>query len=368
MSDVHIRKIPDYIKPYFNEMSQFQHYYEYEKNVRDRRNIEDRFICLKGFSSTTPVINSAAFGRECLGGGFYFRYKGHGIAVDPGIGFISLMHRNHIFISDIDTVIVTHSHLDHNCDVRGLSALNYDYNKNRKKQQKFFGSFFDCNMVEDHKIVWYMDEETVESTEDILKDDSVHKLSECCDNKWMELSKDIKLCSIRTQHVKGGDHAYSNKTYAIKLSFASGLEQCEWGYTSDTRFFEELGQFFQNIQVLLFNISDIYPSDIEGRKPKNQHLGFDGSLKLLGKAMPQIAVSSEFCCTNGDYRYEITKALREASRVKVLLSDPGLMMDIKGGFIKCSLCGKDVPVDSIWIARPEKEFGNAQYICPNCLF
>ena len=79
MSYERIRNVPDYIKPYFNEVSQFQHYYEYAKSVKNRRNIEEKFVCLKGFSSTTPVINSAAFGRECLGGGFYFRCGGHGI-------------------------------------------------------------------------------------------------------------------------------------------------------------------------------------------------------------------------------------------------------------------------------------------------
>lgn len=66
-----------------------------------------------------------------MGGGFYFRYKGHGVAVDPGIGFTLLMHRNNIFIDDIDSVIVAHSHLDHNSDVGILSALKYDYNRNR---------------------------------------------------------------------------------------------------------------------------------------------------------------------------------------------------------------------------------------------
>lgn len=169
MSYKQVRDVPEYIKPYFDEASQFQHYYEYEKSNRLRRDIEDKFICLKGFSSSTPVINSAAFGRECLGGGFYFRYKGFGIAVDPGIGFTSLMHRNNIFIDDIDTVIVTHSHLDHNCDVGVLSALKYDYNRNKSREREFFEEFFDCNKDKPHRITWYMDEETIKSTQLILK-------------------------------------------------------------------------------------------------------------------------------------------------------------------------------------------------------
>lgn len=362
MSYEPIRDVPEYIKPYFDEASQFQHYYEYEKSIRFRRDIDDRFICLKGFSSSTPVINSATFGRECLGGGFYFRYKGHGIAVDPGIGFTSLMHRNNIFIDDIDTVIVTHSHLDHNCDVGVFSALKYDYNRNKTRERSFFESFFDCSIAKPHRITWYMDEETIKSTQSILKDDVVHPLSECCDGNSILLSESIKLFAIKTKHVKGSD-----KTYGIKLCFDSDTATHEWGYTSDTCFFEELGQFFRNVSILIFNISDIYLSDVEGRKPKHSHLGFDGSINLLEKAMPRTALASEFCCTNGDYRHEIVKALRKFSNVHVFPSDPGLTMDIEGNFIKCSLCGKNTLVDRIQTAHPEKEFGSIQYICPDCL-
>jgi len=362
MSNKQVRDVPVYIKPYFDEISQFQHYYEYEKNIKLRRDIDDRFICLKGFSSSTPVINSAIFGKECLGGGFYFRYKGHGIAVDPGIGFVSLMHRYNIFIDDIDTVIVTHSHLDHNCDVGVLSALKYDYNKNKSREWDFFKNFFDCSIAEPHRITWYMDEETIQSTKSILQDDDVHALSECSNGNLISLNDNIELYAIRTQHISG-----SNKTYGIKLCFKSGEARHEWGYTSDTCFFEEIGQFFQNISILIFNISDIYISDVEGRKAKHSHLGFDGSIKLLEKAMPQVALASEFCCTNGDYRYEIVKALRKFSNVNVFPSDPGLTMDIEGNLIKCSFCGKNAPAGCTRTVHPEKEFGSIHYICPDCL-
>lgn len=362
MCDKETRNIPDYIKPYFDEASQFQHYYEYENSIKLGRDIDDCFICLKGFSSSTPIINSAAFGRECLGGGFYFRFKGYGIAIDPGIGFTSLMHRNGIFIDDIDTVIVTHSHLDHNSDVGVLSALNYDYNKSKSKEREFFEEFFKCNAMVDHKIKWYMDEETIQSTKSILKDDEVHALSECCDGNRIKLNEGIELQGIRTEHVKDSD-----KTYGVKLSFVSEKSIYQWGYTSDTKFFKELGEFFRDVTVLLFNISDIYPSDVEGRKTKARHLGFDGSVNLLKDSMAQIALASEFCCTNGDYRHEIVKALREYSNIKVLPVDPGMTMNIAGDYMKCSLCGNSVAVASARIAHPKEEYGMIQYICQECL-
>lgn len=362
MMDKQIRNAPDYIQPYFGELSQYQRYYEYEKSIRLRRDIDDKFICLKGFSSSTPIINSATFGRECLGGGFYFRFGGHGIAIDPGIGFTSLMHRNGVFIDDIDTVIVTHPHLDHNCDVNVLSALKHDYNKNRNKGRSFLDKFFECTRDEPHKIAWYMDEETIAATQSVLKDDEIHALSECCDGKVVKLGENIGLRAVKTKHIKDND-----RTYGIKLCFNSGTGKRIWGYTSDTCFFDGLGQFFLDSSILVFNISDIYLSDVEGRKNKHSHLGFDGSLKLLQSVMPRVALASEFCCTNGDYRYEIVKALREYSDVLVFPSDPGLVMNVEDSFVRCSLCGKDVLAEQIRILRPDKEYGTIRYICSDCL-
>ena len=38
------------------------------------------------------------------------------------------MHKNGIYINDIDIVIITHDHLDHNADAKVISSLLYDLN------------------------------------------------------------------------------------------------------------------------------------------------------------------------------------------------------------------------------------------------
>ena len=59
--------------------------------------------------------------------------------------------------------------------------------------------------------------------------------------------------------------------------------------------------------ILIFHISDIYEKDVRGTKQKNSHLGYDGSLHLLkgGDQQFRIAIASEFCCNNGDYRMKV---------------------------------------------------------------
>lgn len=356
-------EIPEYIKPYFCGAPHLRRYQEQERYSQFNRDIEERFICLKGFSSSTPMIHSAIYKKSHLGGGFYFRFAGHGIAVDPGIGFISLMHNHQIYISDIDTVIVTHSHVDHNNDVRLLSALHYEYQQGRAREQAFFKKFFTCGSDKPSRITWYMDEETIRSTKDILKDQTVIPLSTCCDTP-QTLATGITLNAVRTQHIKG-----SQETYGIKMHFKPEDESpgASWGYTSDTRYFEELAPFFQNLQVLIFNMSDAYRTDVENQTAQSGHLGFTGSEKLLKATNPKIALASEFRCTTGDYRFEIVKALQERSGSRILPANPGLSMSILDSRVQCSQCGRYVEIDQVQATHPQVAYKKIRYVCEKCL-
>lgn len=365
-----LKELPKYLRAYFEQESQFYYYSEYEKHKKEYRKLDDVFVCLKGFSSSTPLINPVVFNNNCIGGGLYFRYKGVGIVVDPGIGFVSLMHRNGIFIDDIDIVIVTHSHIDHNCDVATLSSLLYDYNKDKSRTSKFYRKFLLCGEPKEHVIEWFLDDTTLKQTEELLSCEYVHKLSELVKSiEWKNI-KEIDGITIGLQAVETDHEKNKKDTYGIKLKFEEDSNVYVWGYTSDTAYFDDLATFFEGCQVLLFNISDIYINDVREIKSKSGHLGFNGSVQLLKKACPQIALVTEFCCMNGDYRHEIVRALRERlgnSNIHILPADRGLKMSIGTKQIECTLCKTDCLVENISIARPKKEFENIHYICPDCL-
>ena len=113
------------LSDYFGNYSQFYYYLSSYKAVKEYRKIKNTLICLKGFSSTTPAIYSATLENACTGGGLYLDIDGYGIAIDPEIGFVDSMHQQGIFIHDINRVIVTHNHLDHNNDLAIISSLQY---------------------------------------------------------------------------------------------------------------------------------------------------------------------------------------------------------------------------------------------------
>ena len=96
------RALPMEMVDYFSNNSQLQYYISAYENVKQSRDINNSLLCLKGFSSSTPMINSAVFSKNtCVGGGFYLNVNGFGVVIDPGIGFVENIQREGIFIEDI---------------------------------------------------------------------------------------------------------------------------------------------------------------------------------------------------------------------------------------------------------------------------
>lgn len=363
-----ILSIPPYLRQYFSEDSQFYYYEEYKKHICSHRQIDNRFICLKGFSSSTPLVNSVAFDSNSMGGGFYFKFCGLGVVIDPGIGFTTLMHKHNIFIDDIDVVIVSHAHIDHNCDVAALSSLLYDFNKNKQRRTKVYSEFLGYPAFKNHTIDWFLDDATMNNNADILDSNHVHSLSELVSQSQFLFKSEtaaLSVASFRTQHIRG-----SSDSYGLKLSFSTSEGNAIWGYTSDTAYFEDLNDFLNGCDVLLLNISDIYVSDVVHSKPKGSHLGFTGCEKLVAAIHPKLALVSEFCCTNGDYRFEIVRALRERCHIVntlILPAEIGCKISILAESIECSLCQKNIPLSDIKVIHPQYEYEKIQYICPSCL-
>lgn len=357
------REITKELLPYFSEKTQYQYYDEYKKKIKSVRNIENKFICLKGLASSTPLIGSIAFGMEKLGGGFYFRFNGKGIVVDPGIGFVTLMHQNNIFIDDIDVVIVTHNHLDHNADVRAIASLLYDYNRNKSRAVEFFDDFFSVNKMK-HNIEWYLDDATYEMANSELDKGSYNKLSAFLPDTSYDILEGIKIRVFNTDHIKN-----CKNTYGLVLEFYEDNEVYKWGYTSDTKYFENLNQYLNGCDVCILNISDIYPKDIKGLVAKNSHLGFDGCINILKECTFNVALISEFCCMNGDYRHEIVKSMRKyvSQDVSIFAAEKGMSVSIDGKSMYCSRCGKDELFKDIKCVRPRNEFEELEYICHDCL-
>lgn len=357
------RPLPGELRNYFADNSQVYYYLSAYSNVKSYRNIKNSLVCLKGFSSTTPTIYSAAFsGNVCVGGGLYLNVNDFGIAIDPGISFVENMHRQGIFITDINAVIVTHNHLDHNKDLGTISALQHDLNRYCQSQVKFYKKYFDCANLQRHEISWWLDESTKKINESIVPCST--DLAECVE--WTQINDDISFVVIKTEHIKDG------KSYGIKLKVKINDKIIIIGYTSDTKCFRELIKFMEESDIIVFNISDIYENDVRGIKQKNGHLGYDGSIRLLKEERQkyQLAIASEFCCSNGDYRMRVVRKLQEQTVSKkhkhIIPGEVGLKVDLDTTNIYCSRCKRALPMGMMTVVAPKMDFGEIEYICNNC--
>ena len=124
---------------------------------------------LKGFSSSTPfLLNHSLNTNHYSGGGFYLNWDGFGIAVDPGYHFVQNLHQNGLNVLDIDAVIITHEHIDHNSDMRLLDDLHYNASK-VFRDDVWVWDEHSCSVSQEkvprHTIVWYMDEVTYSMAE-----------------------------------------------------------------------------------------------------------------------------------------------------------------------------------------------------------
>jgi len=77
---------------------------------------------LKRWNSYTPLVTNSK------GGGYFIRVNGKGIVIDPGFNFIENFKAGNYVLSDIDIVLVSHSHDDHTADLESIISLLHRYN------------------------------------------------------------------------------------------------------------------------------------------------------------------------------------------------------------------------------------------------
>jgi tetratricopeptide (TPR) repeat protein len=89
---------------------------------------------LREWNSFTPAVPDQH--EIDRGGGYYIRYKGQGLVIDPGYNFIENFHKVGGRLCDVGHIMVTHAHNDHTADFESLLSLLHQYNKEHKASPK----------------------------------------------------------------------------------------------------------------------------------------------------------------------------------------------------------------------------------------
>lgn len=365
--------------------------FKIRKHISNRRTMKDAYsmhleerdfrldkrsylMILKGFSSSTPFFYSALKGgfykSPIKGGGFFLKWRGYGLVIDPGINFMENMHQNGLSLKDINGIVVTHDHIDHNGDLMTIDDL--------------------ASQFERTDIELFADKRTFKSSlqYDSWKD-KIHMLDSIIKSGFtFGYKQDIKLEFMPTIHIaKERKYSRTEEEYENNVSFALKITLYEnenvvrmLGFTSDTRYFPELSDFFTDCDIIIANMSetneDDYRSDISDDYLKNNHLGYKGCRLLIEKCNENIKdtgkeplyIISEFWAGKGDVRRELMRSLRFHTHCEhIVPGDIGMLFFLDQSTFLCEYCGCEEEVEKLHLLREKEEYGRILMICENCL-
>ncbi len=318
---------------------------------------------------------------ERLGGGYFLVWKGHGIAIDPGVDFVTQLYRRGLSIADVDAVIITHCHLDHTRDVESLVDLNYRYNRAKGfkphppnkdfRQLHFFASY----------------SAFIKYSEYLIN-------SGCCDNpqqlerdgRFKQIGDFIKVQAVPTQHkdIDGRDDKAIGLVFVLK---DESEEVARVGITSDSKWMDSLAESFSGCDVLVAHMGTIEIGEEKaatGEKGEDaaetggflktdlkNHLGTKGCFRLLQRAKPKIFVMGEFGEELVETRFKIIQVfhkLKPNETSLVLGGDSNLAiglgkeLSVCCSHPECARSWRRIPLDQV---RPVLGGDYLfQYICP----
>lgn len=300
--------------------------------------------------------------RRWRGGGYFLKWRGHGIVIDPGFDFLRNFHDAGYHGREISAVIVSHNHPDHNSDLKHIDDLRYEVWRRLEGTK---------NRLPPYVLIW--DHDTDVATK-FMVDKAMHRCEPVPLNS--ALQHPINLFTEHPQKIPILVHPFKVKHetkdamgMVVELLDEKGKPALRIGYTADTAYFEDLHKHLADCHVLIAHISQPSIEELkDASKLKEVHLGYRGTARLLRECKPKLALIGEFWAGFADLRISLVKGLRERSGMNAVLP-AGLAMHLRLPSLKieCTECRKPTPFSIIKVAPPTDHFGNLAYLCPNCM-
>lgn len=317
--------------------------------------------------------------------GFYLKWNGKGIVVNPGNRFLEQFHKAGLHVTDIDMVIVTQADPDSYADVKEIYELNYQLNKINSELQI---------------IHYYLNHKAHHELSHILKPNfkqernAIHSLElfvDSSDVEKIDLSPEITLNYFPTSAKEALSHHHGEKTSARNSGSALGIRldlktpagstdgrrTLKIGYLSGTPWSPLLGHHMGVCDILFAGFGHTQLNDFSKLNYNESCLGYFGSYSLLDEVKPRLMFCCEFDGREGDIRLEVTKKMRqefahtqtttsEPSHV-ILPADNGLYLDLKNLNIRCSVSQEMIDPAHVRVVKSGEAFSSLLYLSPGCL-
>lgn len=380
----------------------------FQRMLRERRQQRMRFLSpqsrlkqefpflltLRKWNSFTPIIPDRT--GNSRGGGYYVQlHDGEdwkGVVIDPGHDFIDNFSRYGGLISDIDYVVITHSHGDHTSDLESICTLLYEYNDQPLAEVLAGDDYADSSQnVGDvpglrKQIGVYANLGTTRKFAEILElrpNRYLEKVRALNPGDRHPLMPGVDLYVLPAYHDEIRSHGYSvGLLFDLKPSAFGGQggRSRQILFTGDTSYYpraddgngvnttarpitalyrttlEEHGHsasLVRHPDVLIAHMGSIYPGEL-AKSPTHirqryypNHLGVNGTMQLIVDLAPRLALVSEFDEDMAAIRPKVLKAIAEvcaiqsepaghASTLRVLPADMPLIYDIRDRKVFCT--------------------------------
>lgn len=336
----------------------------------------DMLLVLRDWNSFSPILRRELRGQDGpgpdqrLGGGYLLVWKGHGIVIDPGVDFVTQLYRKGLSIADVDTIIITHCHLDHIRDVESLVDLNYRYNEAKGFKPHPPNDNF-------RQLRFRLCDSTLTKYSEYLK------TSGCCrtpeqlvrGGNTNRITEFIDVQPVAAQHmdINGRSDEAIGLVFVLKDENGPAIRL---GVTSDSKWFETLPESFSGCDVIVAHLGTIEVGEEKTPTPTNpgetadsgkdtagflkadlkNHLGTKGCFRLLQRVKPRLFVIGEFGEELVETRFKMLKVfhrLRPKETQLVLGGDSNLAiglgkeLSVCCSHPECARSWRRIPLDQV---------------------
>ncbi len=268
---------------------------------------------------------------------------------------------------EMDAIVVSHDHTDHNADLRAIEDVFYEMSRRANQDETLSG---------ERNWHYYLicDERT--KRKDYLQFPARHRTIIEMNQKSFMVGVEELTINLRDKglpfviHNFKAEHGLPAYSLRIDCLSSSGKVEAKIGFTCDTQYFGGLERGLDGCDILVAHVSQpTLPELLNSDKPKEKHLGYRGVAKLVKNCKPDLTVIGEFWAGFADMRIDITKGLKRICGDRAILpSSVGLFITTKekSPEIECSNCRKWRSAGSIYVGAATHEYGPLAYLCPFC--
>ena len=240
---------------------------------------------------------SLVYGKQIrASGGIIIHADNLQFMVDPGPGAVTMAAQFGVNLRDTDAVIVTHNHINHCNDVNAvITTMTY-------------GGMDKRGVLVSNKSAYNGNDELTPY---------ITKFSKRLVEKSIILEKgqkvgvgDIELMALEAKH---------DDEDTIGLRFFTS--QFNLVYSSDTRYFKELGDEYKGCDILILNV--VYPFNEKGKQ-----LSSDDAVKIINKVKPKLAIITHFGIKmlKADPLYE-AREIQKKTGVQIIAAKDGMVIN-----------------------------------------